>query len=160
MPDMIQSTEGLIHFIAGVLALITGTLVLSMKKGTKLHIRIGYIYVISMLVLLISSFMIYRLFNGWGIFHYASIISAFSLLVGIIPAIFLRHKSFWLRLHFTGMFWSVIGLWAAFVAEMSVRVPESSFMWMVGVAFGVVMLIGVIIFSFYKPKWISWTKYY
>jgi uncharacterized membrane protein len=158
MPDMIQSTEGLVHFIAGVLALITGTLVLSLKKGTKLHIRIGYIYVISMIVLLLSSFMIYRLFNGWGIFHYASIISFISLLVGIFPAIFLRHQSYWLRLHFTGMFWSVIGLWAAFVAEMSVRIPESSFMWMVGVAFGAVMLIGVIVFAMNKVKWIKWAK--
>lgn len=158
MLEMIQSNTGLVHFIAGVIALITGTLVLLIKKGTKLHKRIGYIYVISMLVLLISSFMIYRLFDGWGIFHYASIISSISLLVGIIPAIFLRHKSYWLRLHFTGMFWSVIGLWAAFVAEMSVRIPESSFMWMVGVAFGAVMLIGVIVFAMNKVKWIKWAK--
>lgn len=158
MIDMIQSTEGLIHTIAGVIALLTGTLVLILKKGTKLHTRIGYVYVVVMLIMLISSFMVYRLFDGWGIFHYASVISSITLILGMIPPIFMRHKSYWLRLHFTAMYWSVFGLWAAFIAEMSVRIPKSSFMWMVGVAFGLVILIGVIIFAIKKPRWIKWSK--
>lgn len=160
MLDMIQSTEGLIHFISGIISLITGTTTLFLKKGTKLHIRIGYTYVISMIVLLVTSFMIYRLFNGFGIFHYASIVSSISVLLGILPPIFLRHKSYWARLHFTAMFWSVIGLWAAFTAEMSVRIPESSFRWMVGVAFGVAILIGVIVFGIKKKDWILFSNLY
>jgi uncharacterized membrane protein len=158
MLDMIQSTEGLIHSITGVIALLTGTLVLILKKGTKLHTRIGYVYVVVMLIMLISSFMVYRLFDGWGIFHYASVVSSITLILGMIPPIFMRHKSYWLRLHFTAMYWSVFGLWAAFIAEMSVRIPESSFMWMVGVAFGLVILIGLIIFAVKKPWWIKWSK--
>lgn len=160
MLDMIQSTEGLIHSIAGVIALITGTLILILKKGTKLHVSTGYVYVVSMLVLLVSSFMVYRLFDGWGIFHYASLVSSITLIVGMIPPIFMRHKSYWLRLHFTAMYWSVFGLWSAFIAEMSVRIPETSFMWMVGVAFGLVILIGVIIFAIKKQKWIKWSNNY
>ena len=160
MLDMIQSTEGLIHSIAGVIALITGTLILILKKGTKLHVSTGYVYVVSMLVLLVSSFMVYRLFDGWGIFHYASLVSSITLIVGMISPIFMRHKSYWLRLHFTAMYWSVFGLWAAFIAEMSVRIPESSFMWMVGVAFGLVILIGVVIFAIKKPQWIKWSNNY
>ena len=160
MLDMIQSTEGLIHSIAGVIALITGTLILILKKGTKLHVRTGYVYAVSMLVLLISSFMVYRLFDGWGIFHYASLVSSITLIAGMIPPIFMRNKSYWLRLHFTAMYWSVFGLWSAFIAEMSVRIPESSFMWMVGVAFGLVILIGVVIFAIKKPQWIKWSNNY
>jgi len=160
MIDMIQSTEGLIHFIAGIVALLTGTLVLFLKKGTTLHIRIGYTYVVSMVILLGSSFMIYRLYDGWGIFHYASVVSSISVIAGILSPIFLRHKSYWARLHFTAMYWSVIGLWAAFIAEMSVRIPESSFMWMVGVAFGVVILIGVLVFAIKKKDWMKFTQRY
>lgn len=156
--EMIQSTEGLIHTIAGIIALITGTLVLVMKKGTQTHISIGYVYVTSMVVLLVSSFMIYRLFDGWGIFHYASLVSSVTVILGMIPPLFLRHTKYWLRLHFTAMYWSVFGLWAAFIAEMSVRIPETSFMWMVGVAFGVVLFVGVIIFAVNKQKWIKWSK--
>ena len=158
MLDMIQSTEGWVHSLAGVVALITGTITLILKKGTKLHLGIGYVYVTSMAVLLVSSFMIYRLFDGWGIFHYASVVSSISVILGILPPLLLREKSFWLRLHFTAMYWSVIGLWAAFIAEMSVRIPKSSFMWMVGVAFGLVILIGVVIFAIKKQSWIRWSR--
>jgi uncharacterized membrane protein len=157
MLDMIQSTEGWIHSLAGVVALITGTFTLILKKGTKLHIWIGYLYVSSMTVLLVSSFMIYRLFDGWGIFHYASVVSSISVILGILPPLLLRKQSFWLRLHFTAMYWSVIGLWAAFIAEMSVRIPESSFMWMVGAAFGIVIFIGIIFFAINKVKWIKFS---
>ncbi len=160
MLEMIQSTEGLIHFIAGIVALVTGTGVLFLKKGTKPHVRIGYVYMVSMIILLVSSFMIYRLFDGWGVFHYASIISSISVLLGIVPPIFLRHKPYWVRLHFTAMYWSVIGLWSAFIAEMSVRIPENSFMWTVGVAFGAVMFIGVIIFATKKQGWIQLGRVY
>ena len=80
--------------------------------------------------------------------------------LGMIPPIFLRDKSYWPRLHFTAMYWSVIGLWAAFIAEMSVHIPESSFMWMVGVAFGFVILIGVIIFGIKKKNWIGLANIY
>ena len=158
MLEMIQSIQGLIHTIAGLFALVTGTLVLFLKKGTRLHIKIGYVYVISMVILLVSSFMIYRLFDAWGLFHYASLVSSITVLLGMLPPIFLKHKSYWLRLHFTAMYWSVIGLWSAFVAEMSVRIPETSFMWMVGAAFGLVLLIGIIIFAVKKKSWINWSK--
>jgi len=160
MLEMIQSIEGFVHFIVGIIALITGTSVLFLKKGTKLHIQIGYIYLISMVVLLVSSFMIYRLFDGWGVFHYASIVSSISIILGILPPLFLRSKSYWARLHFTAMYWSVIGLWSAFIAEMSVRIPKSSFMWIVGLAFGIVVFIGAVIFGVNKKTWIELANKY
>lgn len=159
MIDMIQSTEGLVHFISGIIALITGTTVLLLKKATKLHIWLGYVYVISMIILLISSFMIYRLFDGWGIFHYASIVSTVSIIIGILPAVFLKHKSYWSKWHLKAMYWSVVGLWSAFVAEMSIRIPESSFIWMTGIAFGIVFFIGIIIFGIKKKEWIFQAKH-
>lgn len=160
MIDMIQSPAGLIHFLSGVVALLTGTLVLFLKKGTRLHVRVGYVYVVSMVVLLVSSFLIYRLFDGWGIFHYASIVSSVSVIAGVVPPLFLRHKSYWGRWHLTAMYWSVVGLWAAFIGEMSVRIPESSFMWMVGLAFGAVILVGVIIFAVKKSGWVAFARKY
>lgn len=153
MNNLITSTTGSIHFASGVLALIAGSLILYLRKGTKLHKRIGYIYCFTMLILLASSFMIYRLFNGWGVFHYASVISSITLIIGMVPPLFLRHKSYWVKIHFNAMYWSVVGLWAAFTAEMSVRIPETKFFWMVGVAFGLVMIVGAIGFGVYKNKW-------
>jgi hypothetical protein len=51
------------------------------------------------------------------------------------------------------MYWSVMGLYAAFVAETMVRIPDAPFYNMVGWATGGVMLIGGIAFGYYKKSW-------
>ena len=68
MDNYVFSTTGWIHLIASIVALITGTMILLMKKGTRVHIRIGYGYAAAMVVVVGTAFMIYRLFGGWGIF--------------------------------------------------------------------------------------------
>ena len=63
MNNLIGSAVGLIHLLAALLATITGTMVLFMKKGTKRHKKIGYVDVFSMLLLNATAFMTYRLRN-------------------------------------------------------------------------------------------------
>lgn len=153
MYNLINNQTGLIHFIASVLALVFGSAVLVMKKGSKIHIRTGYLYVVSMLVLLVTAFMLYNLFGKWGIFHYLAILSSFTLLLGMAP-IFLRNQiKNWAYLHFSFMYWSVIGLYAAFVSEMLTRIPEVPFYNIVGLATAGVMLVGGILFGINKSKW-------
>lgn len=153
MESIITSTTGLIHFIAGLIALVAGSAVLLMEKGTQTHKKIGYIYCLSMVILIITAFMIYRLFGGWGIFHWAAVISTLTLLAGMIPPLFLRHTKYWLSLHFNSMYWSVFGLYGAFVAESAVRIPDTPFFWMVGIAVFVVMTSGAVGFGIYSKKW-------
>lgn len=43
MGHLVGDIYGLIHLIASVLSLVFGTLVLSMKKGSSLHIKMGYV---------------------------------------------------------------------------------------------------------------------
>ncbi|MDZ7878307.1 MAG: hypothetical protein U5L45_11580 [Saprospiraceae bacterium] len=74
---------GLTHFISGVAAVLLGGAVLLMKKGTPIHRKVGYLYVASMVVLVISSFGIYRLFGKFGLFHGFSLVAVFSLVMGI-----------------------------------------------------------------------------
>ena len=88
MENLVGDTYGLIHLIVSVLALITGTFVLLMRKGTNIHKKVGYVYVFSMVVMLITSFLIYRLFNGWGVFHYLSLVSVVTILCGMVPTLF------------------------------------------------------------------------
>jgi uncharacterized membrane protein len=54
----------MIHLIASLLALLLGSLVLYLPKGTLKHKAIGRFYALAMLVVLVTAFMIYRLF--WG----------------------------------------------------------------------------------------------
>ncbi len=155
MEYLVGDTYGLIHLISSVCALIAGTLVLIMKKGSKRHKQIGYAYVISMAVLLVTSFMIYRLFKGWGIFHYATSFSLIVILLGMIPIWTKKPANKWKYRHFNFMYWSVIGLYAAFSAEVLTRIPETPFFGMVGIATGVITIIGAIFLRINRAKWVK-----
>ncbi|MCX2679069.1 DUF2306 domain-containing protein [Galbibacter sp. EGI 63066] len=155
MEYLVGDIYGLIHLISSIIALVAGTLALFMKKGTIRHKQIGYVYVISMVLLLLSAFMIYRLFNGWGVFHYATIASLLTISLGMIPIWTKKPTKKWKYMHFSFMYWSVIGLYAAFVAEVLTRIPETPFFGMVGISFVIITLAGGVFFGVNKSKWSS-----
>lgn len=126
---MANSFVGHVHLISSALALIFGTFVLISKKGSKRHKQAGYLYVMSMLVLLVTAFAIYRLFNSWGMFHYMAFVSLASIALGMIPVWTKKPLNKWKYMHFSFMYWSVIGLYCAFAAELLTRVPKSPFFW-------------------------------
>ncbi|NNC46146.1 MAG: hypothetical protein HKN99_09710 [Winogradskyella sp.] len=158
---MLSSTTGIIHFIASIVALISGTIILAQTKGTQRHKQIGYTYCVSMLIVLVTSFMIYRLHGSFGILHWFAVISSLTLVGGMLPMLLKRPKNY-ISYHFSFMFWSVIGLYCAFVAEIFTRIPliyeidadvVGIFYAMVGIAAGLVGGIGSIFFRRYKQKW-------
>ena len=153
MQHLIGDTYGLIHVIAAVIALLSGSLVLIMRKGTRRHKQVGYVYVAGMVVLIATALMIYRLFGGWGVFHYTTLVSLLTLGLGMIPILTKRPSKSWKYLHFSFMYWSVMGLYAAFAAEILTRVPQTPFFGMVGIATGGILLVGGIFFGIKIPKW-------
>jgi hypothetical protein len=155
MEQLVGDTYGLIHLITSIVALVTGLMVLLMKKGTIPHKRIGYMYVGSMGVLLLTSLMIYRLFNGWGVFHYTTIASLLTISFGMIPLWTKKPTQQWKYMHFSFMYWSVIGLYSAFAAELLTRIPDTPFFAMVGISFVIIMLAGGVIFGKNKVKWVK-----
>lgn len=152
MNQLTHDWIGAIHLWTAVLAFITGSLVLAMRKGTNIHRKIGYVYAASMAGVVITAFLIYRLFGGFGIFHVAAIISFITLAGGMLPVL-LRKPEDWLPLHFSFMYWSVMGLYAAFVAEVMVRIPASPFFGTIGPGTMVVMIVGGIMFYYRKDRW-------
>lgn len=155
----IFSSVGWVHLIVSILALVFGTWVLITTKGTRAHRRIGYLYAVSMILLIATAFLIYRLFGRFGVFHVAAIFSAATLAGGMIPAVLRKPKN-WLDLHFSFMYWSVFGLYAAFVAELATRLPVRTiftsgwtFSIMVIISTLATMFAGRIIFFAYKNKW-------
>lgn len=146
MQEIIHSPTGWVHFISASIAVITGTIVILNTKGTTFHKRVGYVYGISMLILNITAFGIYRLFGGFGIFHVLALVSLFALFGGMYPVFFRSKVKDWYMQHLETMSWSVVGLYAAFVAEMGVRFFDSKvFFIVVGVASGLVCWIGAIL---------------
>jgi uncharacterized membrane protein len=155
----VVSWVGWLHLIASVLALVFGTWVLITSKGTRAHRRIGYLYTVSMILLIATAFLIYRLFGRFGVFHAAALVSAATLTCGMLPAVLRKPKN-WLDLHFSFMYWSVFGLYAAFVAEVAVRLPVKTMFTSARMFFTTVivstlatMLVGQITFFMYKKRW-------
>ena len=152
---------GVFHFIASMVSIFFGTLVLLNKKGSSRHKQMGYIYSGAMLLVLVTSFMLYNLFGKFGIFHWAAVVSSITLLGGMVPMLIKRPASY-ISLHFNFMYWSVFGLYGAFMAEVLVRIPkivvESGvpnhvFYNMVGVAVFITMGAGYFIMGKMKKTW-------
>ena len=107
-----------------------------------------------MVILNITAFSIYHLFRGWGPFHYAAVLSSATLIMGFLPA-FLRSRN-WINQHVAGMYYSVIGLYAAFLSEIVTRIPGLPFAPMVGIGTAVVMVLGVWGSQKNQEKWMSY----
>jgi uncharacterized membrane protein len=123
LSTLVQDPLGAVHLIFSIGALLLGTLVLLEKKGTARHQMVGYFYAVSMIGVNGTAFMIYRLFDGFGMFHWMAVVSTLTLVAGLIPV--LRKKgNDYIIYHFSFMYWSVMGLYGAFVSETLVRLPD------------------------------------
>lgn len=160
--NLINSVAGGVHLAAAVLAMISGTWVLLRPKGTRRHRQMGYVYLVAMMVMNGTAFLIYHLFGRFGIFHWLAIVSMLTLLLGMYPVITKKSRNYILT-HFNFMYWSVIGLYAAFMAETFVRLPKIVltptgepmvvFYKMVGWAVAVVMFLGTSFYIKNRSKW-------
>ena len=74
-----------IHAGAAIAAFILGTLVLLLKKGTRLHRAMGRIWVVLMAIVALSSFLIteIRMFGPYSLIHLLSVVT----LVGLVQAV-------------------------------------------------------------------------
>jgi uncharacterized membrane protein len=125
---MIHSSVGLLHTLAASMALLCGALIFFRAKGTPFHRICGYIYALSMLIVIVTSFCIYRLTGHLNILHFAAVLSAPPLVLGLVAVWGRRQNKEWLPRHYYWMGWSYIGLFAAFMAEGITRliVPAAS----------------------------------
>ncbi|MEM9673294.1 MAG: DUF2306 domain-containing protein [Bacteroidota bacterium] len=153
MNNIIHDSLGAFHVIVAVLALISGTIVLIMKKGSKRHQQIGYFYAFNMLLVNLTAFGIYHMWGRFGIFHVAAIIGLVTLLTGMLPIMLKKPRGGYIGLHFSFMYWSVMGLYAALVSETLTRIPETPFYGMLGISTFGMMMVAAWGFRRNQPKW-------
>ncbi len=154
MENLISNNYGLAHLISGTIALVLGGLVIILKKGTQIHKQIGYCYVASMVVLILTSFGIYHLFGKFGPFHYLSFVSTFTLVAGMLPMFKTIKTGKDYETHFKRMYWSVAGLYAAFAAESFVRIPKFGTFWTaVAWSFVLIFVLCFVAFIIMRPIW-------
>jgi uncharacterized membrane protein len=94
LENFITSNTGLIHFIASIAALLLGTFVLILPKGTSKHKVIGRLYALAMLVVLSTAFMIYGLLGNWRIFHWTAVISTLTIFLTFPLILYTTLKQF------------------------------------------------------------------
>jgi len=114
----------LIHTLASITALITGGMIFFNNKGTGLHRKIGYIYASSMVIVLVTSFFIFQLFDGFGVYHACSIVSGITLMIGLYFPLFKRSFPKWVEHHMVWMSYSYIGLVMAGGSHLFPIFPE------------------------------------
>ncbi len=153
MNSLVHNDLGMVHLLAAFLATITGTAVLVMCKGTRRHKQVGYVYVFGMAVLNITALFIYTLTGRFGVFHVGAILSGLTVLAGMLAVI--KKKKGWIYRHFAYMYWSVIGLYAAFASETLTRIPDSPFYSMVGLASSLIFLAGAICHRRLGKNWVK-----
>ena len=158
---MLSSTTGVIHFAASVIALLSSAIVLAGTKGSLGHKRTGYVYAAAMLVVLVTSFMIYRLHGSFGLLHWFAVVSSITLLLGMLPLYF-KYPRNYMGWHLGFMYWSAIGLYCAFFAETLTRLPRylelsadtvTIFYSLIGVATAIVGGIGSVMYRRYEASW-------
>lgn len=118
-----MSPLGWIHTIFGLAALLAGSAVVLLPKGTRWHRTLGHFYLTSMLSLNLTSLFIYDLFGGFGPFHWMAVASLATLAAGLVPVLTRRPKGRWLGLHAGIISGSYVGLLAAAAAEVTSRLP-------------------------------------
>jgi uncharacterized membrane protein len=134
---------GLTHLAFALSAIAAGGAVVALPKGTPLHRRIGWVYVSCMVGLNATALMIYRLYGGFGPFHVAALLSLATIVAGTFAMLLRRPKRNWLDHHAYWMSWSYVGLLAAAASEVTTRVPDTPFWWMVFAATFVVIGAGM-----------------
>ena len=77
---------GALHVALALVALVSGFVVIVMRKGTLRHRRIGWVYAVSMLGLNVTALLIYRLFGRFGPFHIAALLSLLTIVAGLITS--------------------------------------------------------------------------
>ena len=143
--------------ITALLAMVAGAFVLAASKGTMQHKRVGYGYVVSMILVCGSALGIYNLTGRFGLFHIMAIVSFLTLVLGMIPLLIKNLPLKYKAAHVWFMYYSVLGLYAAFASELSVRVPDKPFFAMVGIATATVFGVGT---AFILKKEKLWSKHF
>jgi uncharacterized membrane protein len=118
---MIHSSMGGLHMIAALAAILLGLAVTISPKGNASHRLIGLGYAFCMLMTNISALMVYHLTGHFNLFHAFALLSLLLVLAALSMPI-ARPRN-WVFHHVHLMGWSYLGLLAAAMNEVAIRLP-------------------------------------
>ena len=110
------------HAISASLALIFGAHQLLKRGGGRTHRVIGYVWIVSMYLVCLTSFGIQTLSGGFGWLHALSLFTILTVTMGLVAAVkrnIKSHKAF-----MRGSYFGLLGAFIGVVAVPSRRIPE------------------------------------
>jgi uncharacterized membrane protein len=144
------------HIVAAVSALLAGAAVLLRPKGTRMHRRIGTVYVVALVLVNVAALSLHRA-NSFGVFHALAVASLVTLAVGLSPLLLGKRSETVIVTHAYCMAWSYAGLVAAGCGQLAVAVGQNLSAWVVPVVIGTMLTAsGVIIFARVRRPSVGW----
>lgn len=112
---------GSVHFVASLVAIVAGLVVLRLPKGTRWHRTWGHLYVWAMACTVLTSLFLFNLTGRLTPFHVAAVVGGVTVAMGLWTVLARRPRKEWIRAHAMWMTWSYVGLMAAFTSETLTR---------------------------------------
>jgi uncharacterized membrane protein len=106
------------HIAAAVTGLVSGAFVLTRRKGTRGHRRVGTLYAVCLLIVNVAALTVHRE-AAFGVFHWLAILSLATLAVGVLPMVLGRRTPGVIALHAYCMAWSYAGLVGAGCGQLA-----------------------------------------
>ena len=131
------------HLAAAISALLVGSVVLLLPKGTATHRAIATVYVLALLLVNIAAFLLHRE-NAFGVFHALAVASLLTIAVGLSPLILGKRSPQVIAIHAYCMTWSYAGLVAAGCGQLAVTVGQDVGAWVVPVVIGTVLSLSAV----------------
>jgi uncharacterized membrane protein len=148
------TTMGTIHAGLAFAGIVLGLAQFLSAKGTRAHRALGYAYVYGMVLADGTALAIYRFTGSFNIFHVGAIANLVCIVLAMVPVLRDPRPVDWKVRHYRWICGSYVGLVAAAVTELAVRMMPLSSRgqgWIVSAAAAlVVTAIGVVAIRRYR----------
>ena len=131
------------HLVAAASALLVGSVVLLLPKGTATHRAIATVYVLALLLVNLAALSLHRE-DAFGVFHALAVASLVTVAVGLTPLLLGKRSPQVIATHAYCMTWSYAGLVAAGCGQLAVTVGQDAGAWVVPVVIGAVLSVSAV----------------
>ncbi len=153
IPQM--SLTGSIHTVLASLSIVVGAVQLLRPKRGAPHRARGYAYVYAILIADGAAMLLYRFTGAFNIFHLGAMVNFVFVIVAIVPVLRTPRPANWTLRHYNFIAWSYVGLIAAALTEVIVRLSHPAtrgMAWsLTAVVTVLVTAIGYVLIQHYRP---------